>query len=924
VPEVTDFDAIVIGSGFGGAVAACRLVGAGKRICLLERGRRYESQPPDEVRELDEGERPWSDFPDLPREGDPLPDPKRWAWGDEQGLWELRDLGGMMVVQAAGYGGGSLVYANVHLRAPAEIFDDWPFAREELDPYYELAAYMLNAKPITQANFGPLEKTEQFEAAAAALKRDSGFFYPPLAVNFDGRNNFNRTQAACNGCGECLTGCRYRSKNTLDLNYLAVVDDSPLAEVLTQAEAVSISGNQRGGYDVEYLDHLSGGRQSVASAKWCFICAGAVNSTELLRRSQKKGKLPKLSKKDLGNAFYPNADFPAIVYDARTPTGEPRLLEQTRGPTITATLYHQPSAEGTRQWHLLQDGGLPASLARHFGVFRAPALLRRNRHDDRKMREDEIRPAPGKISPLEPVSSPTGDPPLLRSLADGLYALVKNESEVLQKLASKQLRYAVDELEQEFRRFQDGELLKVVDDVLESTLPPWLRALSSDRWRGRLRDSILENTKMVLRERYNWGGTASNRLDLVTTLASWLLKFDDSLGAHSRNSLILLGMGPDSVGGRIKLEDDDLRVEMKDGWDAHLSETESLMRDVACALGGKLRVNPLWSFARKPVTVHSQGGCPMSDDPKTGVTSPFGEVYGCPGLFVMDAAAFPTSVGVNPSATIAAVAERGMAKLVGEPEHKHAAAEWWAQQSWRGEEKIALEPCRNAAGKKTVNRPIGIAFDETMTGFHWPTPVPGTDSDPNSDAAYRAAEVEGRLRGSTLSIKLGATIPDLSAFVHAKRHTVDVKGIAKLVWDSAEIKEETTYTVSGTLTLPDGANGASDRMFYELHFDGVDIVLTGFKRLRNDSGTDTWRDTSRLLMTLNGPRGVCSHGIIHVALDEFIFDQLPSFRVLNTEDPARIAWALSSFGAYFFGHLQRIYLPQLGKAVDGFLQLDLR
>src|SRR5205085_3623407 len=107
------FDAIVVGSGFAGAVTACRLSEAGLRVCVLERGRRYANVDlpvlPDETfwprTEDDHVERK-------------LPDFARAVWQLGQGLWELRDLGELLVAQAAGFGGGSLVYANVHLRAP--------------------------------------------------------------------------------------------------------------------------------------------------------------------------------------------------------------------------------------------------------------------------------------------------------------------------------------------------------------------------------------------------------------------------------------------------------------------------------------------------------------------------------------------------------------------------------------------------------------------------------------------------------------------------------------------------------------------------------------------------------------------------------------------------------------------------------------
>ena len=102
------YDAVVIGSGFGGAVAACRLAQARRSVLVLERGRRYarNSFP-----------RNWND----PTDG--------WLWPVRQGLFELKHFSHMMVIQGAGLGGGSLIYANVHLRAPEE---DWRAAHPAL------------------------------------------------------------------------------------------------------------------------------------------------------------------------------------------------------------------------------------------------------------------------------------------------------------------------------------------------------------------------------------------------------------------------------------------------------------------------------------------------------------------------------------------------------------------------------------------------------------------------------------------------------------------------------------------------------------------------------------------------------------------------------------------------------------------------
>src|SRR4026209_2310614 len=98
--------AVVTGTGFGGAVAACRLTQAGKNVCVLERGRRYGR----------------GDFPRPATRPHHLPHTAPRAWALDYGLWDVKDLQGTLAVQVAGYGGGSLGYANVHLRAPEAAF----------------------------------------------------------------------------------------------------------------------------------------------------------------------------------------------------------------------------------------------------------------------------------------------------------------------------------------------------------------------------------------------------------------------------------------------------------------------------------------------------------------------------------------------------------------------------------------------------------------------------------------------------------------------------------------------------------------------------------------------------------------------------------------------------------------------------------
>ncbi|MDX6631681.1 MAG: cholesterol oxidase, partial [Gaiellales bacterium] len=72
---------------------------------------------------------------------------------------------------------------------------------------------------------------------------------------------------------------------------------------------------------------------------------------------------------------------------------------------------------------------------------------------------------------------------------------------------------------------------------------------------------------------------------------------------------------------------------------------------------------PLSAFT----TVHPLGGCPMADDAENGVVDDLGRVYNYPGLHVLDGSIVPTALGLNPSKTIAALAERGAHALAAEP-----------------------------------------------------------------------------------------------------------------------------------------------------------------------------------------------------------------------------------------------------------------
>lgn len=128
---------------------------------------------------------------------------------------------------------------------------------------------------------------------------------------------------------------------------------------------------------------------------------------------------------------------------------------------------------------------------------------------------------------------------------------------------------------------------------------------------------------------------------------------------YIRRTVVLLGMGRDRSDGKIELSDEDEAIVKwrVDNSSLHLERQKREMARLANTVGGKLLLNP-FTYLDKLISVHPLGGCVMADDPEHGVVKPYGEVFGYPGLYVVDGSIIPTSTGANPSLTIAAMAER--------------------------------------------------------------------------------------------------------------------------------------------------------------------------------------------------------------------------------------------------------------------------
>jgi cholesterol oxidase len=351
----TDFDVIVIGSGFGGAVTACRLAERGQRVLILERGRRWEA----------------ANFPRAPQDA--------WVYDTDNpetynGWLDFSFLDGskMTVVTGAGVGGGSLVYANVSVVPPRHSFEQgWPpdIRYEDLLPYFATVGEMLGARTIPPNQLP--KRSRLVQEAAENLGYGDRFRTLELAINFDDNfdtsarpynddrtvynaNRYGIMQGTCVHSGNCDVGCQVKAKNTLDLNYLAVAEQKG-AEIRPLHVARSI-GREGTAYRVNY-EVIQNGKLVPGSqtAEKVILAAGSLGSTELLLRSRDQYKtLPAVSQ-FLGRNWSSNGDFltPAIYGN--------RDISAWEGPTITSAInFMEEGIDGQR--FTIEDGGFPRFL----------------------------------------------------------------------------------------------------------------------------------------------------------------------------------------------------------------------------------------------------------------------------------------------------------------------------------------------------------------------------------------------------------------------------------------------------------------------------------------------------------------------------------------------------------------------------------
>jgi cholesterol oxidase len=386
------YDYVIVGSGFGGSVAALRLAEKGYSVLVLEQGREFQDE--------DFAKRDW--------------DLRRFLWLPAlslRGILQISVLKGVLVLHGAGVGGGSLMYSCVLDEPWKEVFarPEWnqPIAWGDVLPeHYATARQML----------GVTSNPKQWPAdgCMAEIARERGFgesfrttqvgiFFGEEGVEvpdpyFDGRGPARR---GCTHCGACIVGCRENAKNTLVKNYLylarglgaRVQADS----VVTSIRAIEGRDPDGARYQVGYrrVGLLPAGRHIVRATN-VVLAAGVLGTVGLLLRCRERGELPHVSPR-LGHRVRTNneallgggardeaidyskgisitsimqADAVTRVEPTRFPNGSSFVMRALAGP-----LYEGRRSLLGRLWMLL---GWPLREARtFFDVKLRPGLARR-------------------------------------------------------------------------------------------------------------------------------------------------------------------------------------------------------------------------------------------------------------------------------------------------------------------------------------------------------------------------------------------------------------------------------------------------------------------------------------------------------------------------------------------------------------------
>lgn len=328
-----DYDVVVIGSGFGGSVAALRLTEKGYRVGVLEAGRRFADA-------------------ELPRTNWQV---RKFFWAPRlgcTGIQRIHVLPDVLVLAGAGVGGGSLVYANTLYEPKSDAFyqdphwadiTDW---KAELVPFYNQAKRMLGVvtnPTVTRSDKALLTVAEQLGVADTFGMTPVGVFFGPDGTKAPGVEvddpffgGVGPKRKGCLEVGECMTGCRHNAKNTLVKNYLYLAERAGATiHPLTTVTTVRPLGD---GYAVDTVRTGAWrGRRTARTftAGQVIFAAGTWGTQHLLHRMKADGVLPALSDR-LGELTRTNSE---ALCGASVKLRHRKGADFTEGVAITSSIH---------------------------------------------------------------------------------------------------------------------------------------------------------------------------------------------------------------------------------------------------------------------------------------------------------------------------------------------------------------------------------------------------------------------------------------------------------------------------------------------------------------------------------------------------------------------------------------------------------
>jgi cholesterol oxidase len=323
---VTHYDVVVVGSGFGGSVAAMRLTEKGYRVGVLEAGRRFADD-------------------EFPRTSW---DARKFLWAPRLGCYGIQRihlLPDVLVLAGAGVGGGSLVWANTSYRPLPAFYTDPAWAhitdwRSELAPYYDQAERMLGVVTYpgdTLADGVMRQVAAQMGAGDTFHKARVAVFLgrPGVTVDDPYFGGAGPRRTGCTECGSCMTGCRVGAKNTLTKNYLHLAERAG-AVIHPLTTVTSLRRRSDGGWEVR--TRRSGGTLARSgptyTADQVVLAAGALGTQRLLHRMRDLGVLPRLSS-TLGSLTRTNSES---ILSAQVLRADPER-DFSRGVAITSSFH---------------------------------------------------------------------------------------------------------------------------------------------------------------------------------------------------------------------------------------------------------------------------------------------------------------------------------------------------------------------------------------------------------------------------------------------------------------------------------------------------------------------------------------------------------------------------------------------------------